>query len=204
MTFQSAPECAEAVLHFDRNGTSMANVLNFWFPGGYIQANIAVLADVVDDVVGSHYLQWISTDIDYTGTVVRGLQSSVDLTATDVSSVGPGTEASGDGLPSNVTLCVGLKSGFTGRSARGRFYAQVPTSGMLTASESFTSTYGNGIVAFLDEVKTQALAAGWKLIVLSRQIGGIIRPTAYPYTVNSIAYRNLLTDSMKSRLAPGH
>lgn len=204
MAFQSAPECAEAVIHCTTSGKEQINVLNFWKPGGYVQADIDSLASVVDINVGTNYIPIIAAGTNYNFTLVRGLTNIIDLTATDSTNAGPGTNPGSVELPSNVTLCVTLRTGFTGRSARGRFYTIGPTQTNMAAQNLFTSAYGNAAVNFLTGLQADALLAGWTLIVLSRFSGGVKRAVATHTTVNDINYRNLDSDSQRGRLPKDH
>jgi len=200
MTFQSAPQCAEAVLHFARTSGAMYNVLNFWHPGGYVQADLDDLASLIDTHIGADYMPIIDSNTNYIETIVRGLQSSIDLTATANANAGACGEGSGGGLPPNVTLCITARTGFTGRSARGRFYAIPPTAGKLATANSFTSAYGNDLADFLNNIRLAVGALSWHMVVLSRYTSNALRPTAIHNDITLWAYRNLLTDSARRRL----
>lgn len=204
MTFQSAPECAEAVIQGTYGGTPIANVLNFWYPGGYDQANIDDLAEAVDAAVGTNYLPVCVDDVEYVQTLVRGLENVIDLQAANGASSGPGGDNAGTPLPGNVTLCITLRTGFTGRSARGRFYAWPAGSDSLLSPDVFVTAYADALEAFLEEVKSQAIDVGWHLVILSRVSGGVPRGTATHLDVTSILARNTDSDSMRRRLKPGH
>jgi hypothetical protein len=203
MTFQSAPDCAEAVIQATYGGVNIANVLNFKKTGGYDQDAIDALAELVDAAVGDAYLPICNSQVGYTSTLVRGLTESVDLTASRSTNAGSGALTSNP-LPANVTLCATLKTGFTGRSARGRFYAFPTAQGQLASADAFISDYGDGLIAFLQEVKDNAFLADWKLIVLSRSNGGARRGTAIGTNVSAVVLRNLLSDSQRHRLPRGH
>jgi len=204
MAFQSAPECAEAVIHFVRTTQNMYNVLNFWSPGGYVQADLDALAAVVDAGVGADYMPVIDSNTTYLETTVRGLENVIDLSAVDAASTGAGGDTAGGGLPANASLCITLRTGFTGRSARGRFYAVPPTNAKLATADTYTSAYGNALNDFLQNLKSDAAGIGWNMVILSRRTGGSLRPVATHLNVTTISYRNLLIDSARRRLIPGH
>lgn len=203
MPFQSAPNCASAVINATYGGKNIANVLHFKKADGYDSADLLALAELVDAAVGGTYLDWVDDECEYINTVVTGLTDEVDLQRVANTNAGPGL-LDGNGLPGNVSFVVTLRSAFTGRSARGRFYAFPFTNNVLFGIDGVTSAYGDGIVAFLEEVQVNALAAGWLMIVLSRFSGGVKRAEAVPFTVTDIAYRNLQTDSQRGRLPDGH
>jgi len=203
MAFQSAPECAEAVIQATAGGVNIANVLNFWYPGGYNQIKIDALADLVDANVGTDYLPICTTQVEYTNTLVRGLNGTVDYTGSNNSGAGVGT-AAGDALPNNVSSCATLRTGFTGRSARGRFFAFPTGSNNVITDNTLASSYGTALVDFLNAIKTDAAAAGWHLVILSRRNNNTIRASATHLDVTDIVMRNLIVDSQRHRLPRGH
>jgi len=204
MPFQSIPECAEAVIIGQGGSKSIANVLGFWKPGGYNQTDIDNLAAAIDSVVGSDYLDWVAAGSAYIATTVRGLENVVDLSAINAANAGPGTMAGTFELPSNCSFCVTLRTGLTGRSARGRFYTWPMADSALSAVDTVTTTYANGIVTTLTGFQSAALAEGWYLSILSRRSLGAVRPVGTHYTVTGIAYRNRSLDSQRGRLPANH
>lgn len=204
MPFQSAPDCAEAVIQATVSSSPMNNVLNFRKPGGYVQADIDNLADAVDSCVATYYRPFMAAGTTYVQTLVRGLTSAIDLTATNATGAGAGSHSGSVEMPSNTTLCIKLGTGLTGRSARGRFYSFPGTEACMAAQDLFTSAYGNGIVAFLTAVQAAAGAFNWDFVVLSRFTLGAKRTTAISNPITSIAYRNLIVDSQRGRLPSNH
>lgn len=204
MAFQSAPEMAEAVIQCSFGGVAVANVLNFkklFTP--YDQTDIDNLAAAVDATVGSDYLGIIASDVTYSGTLVRGLENVLDLTAFDNTNAGAGA-LTADSLPANVTLCATLRTGLTGRSARGRFYMLPTVVTNMTTPNTFSGATGTGLTAFLDAVIAAALVQDWQSVVLSRFTGGAKRTTAIGTRIISVEVRNLTSDSQRGRLPSGH
>lgn len=203
MPFQSIPDCAELVIRGTVDVKPVANVIGFHLPGGYNQTNIDDLATAGDAQVTAGYKPIMTAGMSYIGCDVRGLTSSVDLVATDASGAGAGG-IGGAQLNNNVTLCITLRSGFSGRSARGRFYAFPTGAGELSAANLFVNTYGDALVAFLQDLQVAALAVGWHMAILSRRNLGALRPVGVSFDVTNIAYRNLISDSQRGRLPTGH
>jgi len=204
MAFQSAPECAEAVIQCVFGGVQIANVLNFrklFTP--YDQTAIDALATLMDAVVDSDYKGILSSDVNYSGVLVRGLENELDLTAFNNDNAGPCT-LTADSLPANVTLCATLRTGLTGRSARGRFYMMPSTNDQMTTPNTFSSGVGTGLTSFLDAVIAAALVEDWQLVVLSRFSGGVKRSVAINNRVLSVEVRNLTSDSQRGRLPVNH
>lgn len=203
MTFQSVPDCAEVVIQGSIAGQGVANVVNFHQPGGYNQASIDALAAAADAWVGANYLPIFANSVTYLQCLVRGLQSVIDLTGTNGTNTGPGTLA-GSGMPANATLCVTLRTGFTGRSARGRFYVWPFASSVLVTSQTVSPTYASNCAAALLQLRSDAQAIGWEMSIVSRRTLGALRPVGIATHVTSIVSRNDEVDSQRHRLLRGH
>jgi len=203
MAFQTAPECAEAVIQATFGGKSVNNVLNFWFPGGYTQTDIDALANAVDGVVGTNGLPLYNNDVLYEDTLVRGLTDIVDMTAVDSTSTGAGTAGTGI-MPANVSFVVTLRTGFTGRSARGRLYMLPLDAGAFDDINEVSTTYANAAVAFVEAIIAAAALVGWTAVVLSRFSGGVKRTAATHLTITDVVARNRISDSQRHRLPKGH
>jgi hypothetical protein len=203
MTFQSAPNCAEAVIQASFGGVNLANVINFRKLSGYNQDDIDLLATTVDEQVGAHYRTFLSADVTYNGTLVRGLQDELDFTSFDPTHAGVGG-LTDDSLPANVTLCATLRTGLTGRSARGRFYMLPTVVTQMTTPNTFASAVGTALALFLNDLKDATFAVSWDMVIVSRFNAGVKRGTAIANKVTSIEVRNLLSDSQRGRLPAGH
>jgi len=203
MAFQPVLNCAEAVIQGTVASKAMANVLGFRFSGAYLQADIDALAAAVDGAVGSDYKPIMTAGMSYDGTLVRGLTTANDLTSYDNTSAGAGG-VSGAQLPNNVTLCATLRSGLTGRSARGRFYAFPTGISQLSAANIFAGTYGTALLAAISAINVAAALAGWQFVIISRFTGGAARPTGVVFPVTQVQLRNTTCDSQRGRLPVNH
>lgn len=113
----------------------------------------------------------------------------------------PGTSSS-PSLPNNTSICASLRTGFTGRSARGRWFWQGLTEGGVVAN-----TVDAGLLTSIDAALTNlasALAAlGWNWIIVSYVSLGVPRPGGpVKFSVNNILFVDSIVDSMRRRL-PG-
>jgi len=203
MAFQSAPDCAEAVIRCTYGGKEVVNVLNFFFDGGYNQTNIDALAALVDQDVADFYLDALSANVTYVETFVRGLTDETDLSASNGTGTGVGAVGGGS-YPANASACISLGTGFTGRSNRGRFYALPTGTSNGLGVNTVSTTYLGQLVDFLEAVQGDAVAAGWDLIILSRFHDGAKRAVATKQFVTSITARNTVLDSQRGRLPSGH
>jgi hypothetical protein len=204
MPFQAVPDCAQAVIRCNRNSQEMVNILHFYHPLGYTQSDLDALAAAVDSQVGAHYIHSMAPSVGYLSTDVKGLALVNDLTSIDSTSVGSGDMSGVDNLPSNVTWVATLRSAYTGRSARGRFYTMPFTDLGLASINAVTSTFATSVITFLNDVVAQALLAGWTMVVVSRFHNKAPRTTGIYFPITNITARNYLTDSQRGRLTRGH
>lgn len=203
MPFQSIPNCAELIIRGTVGAKAVANVIGFNFGAAYAQPAIDALAAAADGSVTTYYKPLMTAGMTYDGVEVRGLTSTVDLFGSNSSGAGTGG-VSGAQLNNNVTLCVTLRSGLTGRSARGRFYAFPTGASQLSAANLFSTTYGNALVAFLDNLRLVAAGAGWQCSILSRRNNNALRPVGVAFGVLDVELRNYISDSQRGRLPLGH
>jgi len=199
MAFVSAPDCAEAVINYSNDAGFMANVLNFHKTGGYTQTDIDALATAVDDEVATNFLPLINVSTTYVNTHVRGLESAVDLesivdTGTDVGS------ASGTSMPNNATFVLSFRTGFTGRSARGRMYVPPMGDSALTTANVVNSTFRNAWLTAIGSLFSAAAIAGWDAVVISRQNAGVPLSPAVAREITQIVVTDDNIDSQRRRL----
>jgi len=181
----------------------MVNVLGFHKPGDYDQTDIDNLADAVDSAVGSNGLPIFHVGLTYLDTIVRGLNSIVDLTSTNSDSTGVGTGAS-LALPNSTAFVVTLRSGLAGRSARGRVYLPGLGTSNMFDTNTVSTTYAAAAVSYITTIQAAASAFSWDLAILSRFTAGAMRPSGVYYKVTDIVARNRLVDTQRGRLPPGH
>lgn len=199
MPFQSAPNCAEMVLHGTFAGIPIANVINFQFGGAYAQSDLDALATVGDTWWAAQYAAQVSTSVTYLATDVRGLTSAIDLFSTNNASTGVGG-VTGTPLPGNNTACISIRTGHTGRSARGRFYAWPVSTSQRVTTNVWDSAYLAALASALNQLRIDASGVSWTMIVLSRQHLGAVRPVAVGLPATSFISTDPTIDSQRGRL----
>jgi len=199
MAFQSVPDTVEVVLDFLMSGTPTANVLHFIKPGGYNQSALDNLAGRVQTQLVDHYLPMLTLTQALNGVRVKGLSTENDLQASNSDDSATGTVVQ-TALPNNVSLCLTLRTGVTGRSARGRFYCQPPNDGDLATPNTVTTTYKNAMIALLGDIVTAANGAGFSLVVVSRFTNKTKRAVGVTFSVTDIIARNTRLDSQRGRM----
>lgn len=203
MPFQAVPDTAEAQIRCDVAGNQMENRLNFSKAGGYDLSALQDLADAVAGIVVSGYKPLLHTNVTYNETFVRGLAHDPDQSTQNVTGAGAGT-ASGNLVPTNCSLCVTFRTGFGGRSFRGRFYTLPTGDSNLSGIDQYASGYAAAVVAMLEDIQIAASGVGWSLGIVSRRHAGVLRPTGIITRVSAIETRNRLIDSQRGRLTHPH
>lgn len=110
--------------------------------------------------------------------------------------------ATGDSLPNNVSLAISLRTGLTGRSARGRWFWYGFTEGQVDASRVNPTTVGI-LQGALTQLLADITALGYLWIVCSFRTNNAPRtggPVYFPITVITIV--DPVVDSQRRRL-PG-
>jgi hypothetical protein len=103
-------------------------------------------------------------------------------------------------LPSNVTLAISFRTGFRGRSFRGRAYAVGLTEGQVTGdsvSDAVATAYREHWEAFIASVQTDF--PGASLAIVSRCQDGAWLTTATVTPVETVLV-DPTVDSMRKRL----
>jgi len=202
MPFQRVPFCAEADIIMTYQARILQNTPVFkWTAGLYTLANLQTLADVVGLWAHNSYKPLMDVDMVYASTEVHGLNAENDQVAISILNAGPGT-APGDMLPVNCTQCIKLSTGFTGRTARGRWFVIGMTDGHLNVANKDTTTtaFRTAWIVALDALRVNTLAAGWQWVIASRYHNGAKRTEATTLPVIFESFVNTEVDSQRGRL----
>lgn len=201
MAFQPVPDTAEVVLEYTRNSLPVRNVLHARFLAGTpTEPDMKDLADEVAAWGIGTWMPLMDNNTAFDAVTVRGLSSPVDNQA---STTGAATSGTGgvSTLPNNVTKAFTLRTGLTGRSARGRLYLPGLPSGALLADENYMDVaYLDSVADALDDLVGIMAGAGWEMVIVSRVQAGVTLPNGVVYPVVSVGYSDVTTDSMRSRL----
>lgn len=203
MAFQSVPNCASAAIMQTVTDGDIVNVLNFKHDGSYDQNNIDELAEKIDAWWSTEVLPLFDEDITYNETIVRGLTTENDLTATNGDGTGGGTVV-GQLMPNNVAYVITHRTGFTGRSARGRTYHGGLSATNLSGTNQVQLTFKADLEAAWDELATYLAGTGWTFVVVSRYSNGAQRAVGVTFAVTTSSGRNRLVDSQRRRLPEDH
>lgn len=186
-----------AVQYISSRGENAVNVMHFQHQSGAInQTAVTSLFDALDDWYTNTWADLASN------TWQTDFYSGVDLTEpegavyTRVSTATGGSTA--QALPAQNTIAISLRTGFSGRSRRGRIY-HVGLAEDMTENSTLTSAAAATAIttytALLDAVNSE----GWKLVIASFVSNGAPRTTALITPVTSVILTDVIVDSMDKR-----
>ena len=201
MPFQSVPNTAEIIVRGVMGGQEIINTFYGQMTGGYTLADIEALASAVDGWVAATYKALLASNYTYVSTEVRGLNAIIDLSATNNTSAGAGTNGSST-FANNATLSVKRGTGHTGRGARGRIYLPPPPANALLDDNHVTATYVTGVQTALVALDAIISGAGWIPVMVHRVEAGVPLAVAVVFTVIEWIVVDNVIDSMRRRL-PG-
>jgi len=127
-------------------------------------------------------------------SVANGTQTILPLTT---SNIGTG---SGAAAAANAAMCISLRTNFTGRSFRGRFYEGGLLSDGLTNAQNFAPTYASGLADFFQDFIDALAAINMTLVVVSNFAAGVVRVVALATEIISIIV-DTKVDSQRRRTA---
>ena len=199
MTFQAVPNTVEAHIRCDMDGIPMENVFYFKRASAYNQGQLDALADAIDAWVDSDFMPLKSNLTTYVQTYVKGLSAAIDLQSTNTDNAGavgvkPYAQAN------NVSKAITLRSGFTGRSARGRSFQFGMVGSDLSDTNTVTQAFVDDVIDALEALKVIIEALGWIWVIVSRYHNGVLRAEGLTTAVASFGVSNLTVDSQRNRL----
>lgn len=103
-------------------------------------------------------------------------------------------------LPNEVSICVSLRSGFRGRSARGRWYMLSVTQGNMSSANSITPTHATACATSVQNLLNTITGAGYAPSIVSYRTNNAPRPGGPVYFVitGTMVVDNLV-DSQRRR-----
>jgi len=202
MAFVAAPNIIEVQLRYTLQGERAMNRFHVHVGTGPTEAQCALTALEVAGWWDTNVKSLVSTEMSLREVFCKGLAHENDVQATFSAGLpSAGTHAI-DPLPNNVALCVSLRTGLTGRSARGRWYWCGLTNDQADGSHIVTGV-GTSIVAAIDALKDTIEGLGLQWMIVSFQNAGVPRVGGPVYfQVNDALIVDDTLDSQRRRL-PG-
>jgi len=199
MAFQPVPNGVKLEINAIQNGVPVVNVHHIKTPATVSTADL-------DDILAVYDAWWAANKGAFHTSYV--LQN---FTATDISvangvqtvfaySGGSAGTASGTPAGANVAMCASLRTGFTGRSFRGRWYFGGLPQAVLSDAQNFTTGSASGVASIIADLIDALTAANQTLSVLSRYASGVLRVTGLLTEIISVIV-NTKVDSQRRRTA---
>lgn len=178
MPFIPAENTAKLVLNYNWHGHATANILHAYKDGGILPGDLHAAVMAVSDWWDEDLSAALSNDLSIAN--VHGLDVSVPEGDEDENTTF--TSSSGDvgapSVPNNVALVITWRSGFSGRSRRGRsFIPGIPTD-QLDGTNHVTELYADGMNTIAAALIDKLSSVDWTLCVASYVHAGAPRTEA--------------------------
>jgi len=176
MAFIETPDCIKVTMSFLSDAGVVAqnvfHTLNALPSSGAEQNFICgIFADFWSEFYGT--LTTVNWKLDY----IEARDISVEEGTSTILTVGEDATGAGSASADNVSMCITWRTGFAGKSARGRSYLlPPPTSAVL--ENTITNTHVVNAVAAFNNLKTTLSTTNNDLLVASYQHNGAPRPVA--------------------------
>lgn len=201
MAFQPAPFVAKFALNFVANGKPVANILHIKYgtlnPDG---ADIANDATALADWVTEGLLQFVGTNTVFTDVTGTDISQPDGIQVVALNGTGEAGQR-GNNASNNVALVASLRTGFSGRSMRGRTYVAGLAEADITGN-FFDEANRDGLedqFKRLIGIGADPVELNGNLCVLSRVAAGVVRPSAVSTIINQIIV-NARVDTQRRRL----
>jgi len=200
MAFIPAPNVAQISLRYTRDFQQLENTLYFLRDAPVDLAGLEALGLAVQGWWITTHRAQVSNSVSYREIFARDLTVQSGLERQFITDPPLSGAVSGDAVPSNVSLAVSFRTGFAGRSFRGRNYIPPINEGQITANRVLPAVQANWVTIY-EELLTTA-PSDWTWVVLSRYANNAPRPEAVATPVIGVQVVDDIVDSQRRRL-PG-
>lgn len=197
MPFIPTPRTARLELRYDYHDVPCENVLHFEYIGTPDAAALATL----NGLVRNWWVAYIQGNQPVTVTLreiySRGMAAQASPQHTLIVAQ-QGTQV-GAGQPGNVTFCLKLTTGLTGRSWRGRTYHIGLIESEVTGNE-LAITRANALAAAYGELRTTLSGSDWTWVVNSLYTNKEPRTQGINTPITGVSFTDNRVDSQRGRL----
>lgn len=196
------PNVAQITIVFERNGdgSRASNTLYFTSPDAGDTGEADALINAIETWIDTEWQplaanSWKAVLIEYRHLISGSgivLNKTIEYQGAVVS----------ESAPNNVTIALSFRTGYAGRSRRGRNYF-VGAAEIDIANNELSSTVAASYIEGYEAIKTITAGAGWTWVVYSRYENNEPRTTGLTTPVQTVILTDLIVDSMRSRL-PNH
>lgn len=202
MPFIPVPNTVRVAINYTDNlGNEAVNVIHV--NTDETEVTPAVIQNVFDVVEG-----WLATDwadvagTNWTATLLEGRDLTTQNSFVATREVTEAGTALGENMPSQDTIAISLRTGFAGRSYRGRLYHVGLTENMVTGNYINGAT-GTALITAYDNLRTQLAAATYSWVVVSLQTNGAPRVQGVTRDIQDVVLADSRVDRQIRRM-PGN
>lgn len=198
MAFQPVPNVAQVRVMGRIDGQLTINNTYWEISGGGITpVNLATLVAAMDGWAGGNLAVPLSDDWTYERT--EGIDLTVANGAIANSSNPQAGSSSSESAPNNVAACMSFRTGFSGRSFRGRNYIPGIPNDQITLNTMLGPFQASLVVIYNFLIGAGTFVAGWQWGVVSRRTAGALRPAGVFSPITSVQFTVPYVRSMRSR-----
>jgi hypothetical protein len=200
MPFVPAPNICEVEMRATRNNQQVENRIMVDMLAAPTAPAMQDLADIAWAWWASRYAPVLSNECNLREVVVTDLSLQNGLQVT----YAPATNVIGaintGALPNEVSVCVSLRTGVRGRSARGRFYT-LSVCGDQMANSNEISVVADGLISSaVAQLITDIRTSGVEPVIVSYVNNKVPRPGGPVYfSITGVTITDRIVDSMKRR-----
>jgi len=199
MPFQSVPSTIEVLVSGTFNGIPWQNTFYYNYVTPPDEETLGDLLDDLNAVISADWLELIPANVAVTSLYARDLENEVAVQSL-LGLMGSVGTASGAALPTFNSLAISRRSGFAGRSARGRIFWVGFTESQVS-DNTVDGTLLNNIVTAIENFDAAANLAGFTPVIVSRWSGGVLRAEGVTYDIQTWFATDNKVDTMRSRKA---
>lgn len=202
MPFQPVPNVAQITVQGRIDGQLTINDLYWEIAGGGITpTNLFAITNQVKSWVGLNLATELADE--WTCETVQGRDLTVEAGAVVAVASGVTGGSASEPAPNNVAACISFRTGFAGRSGRGRNYIPAIPNDQVTINTMQPTFMDNLLIVYSGLVGPGTFLPGWQWCVVSRQAAGVLRPAGVPFPITSAIFTRPYVASMRSR-SVGH
>lgn len=200
MAFIPVPNAAKVAVVGSLDSQEIVNTLWFTSAGGFSPSEIETLAGAVSGWWIDSILPYLNNG--YTMAYVTATDASVSGGAQFTDSAGAGETGGvgGSQMPNNLAFCVSFRTGFSGRSNRGRNYVSALSESNMATANRVDPTWAGQIKTGYEVLLGDGIGFTW--VVASQYHDGDPRVSGVTNPVTSVLFVDTIADSQRRRL-PG-
>jgi len=197
LAFIPCPDVCLAVPKFEHALGEFSNT--FWYyKSGFSLADQQALANAVDDIVATWFMDAMPNGITYVSTTVYDMSDETAPIVVNSDNAGAGAGIV-DEMALNVALVVTHYTSGRGRSSRGRSYLAGYPEDTITDGVYAAATVTHAEL-YAEKLRTQPALIGWDFSVVSRYTGGSARAAGVAQAVIESSVRSAIPGTQRRRL----